>query len=199
MNQLAPTNWNAMPPPPRAIRSSARTEAMHLSHALVVALMTLVASSASAQDRAPAAFVPDVVKKVILDPTTYVPALLGWETTRLDWRSSRIFFQNGWFEHNARFTISGRSDDTAIGHAAGNRQILTDSLVILQLSLLHNTSERVIERLLTSRYPNHRKLLRAIGWIERSAVASYWTHRVSAGHFRQWRDNERLARQLGYR
>ena len=60
-------------------------------------------------------------------------------------------------------------------------------------------SERVIERLLMPRYPNHRKLLRAIGWIERSAVASYWTHRLSAGHFRQWQENERRTQQLGYR
>jgi hypothetical protein len=171
---------------------------MSLSRMIVVALMMLVASSGAAQDQDHASFVPDVVKKVILDPTTYAPAIVAWEATRLDWQSSQIFFRNGLFEHNPRFTVSGRGDDTAIGYAAGNRQIFTDSIANLQLSLVNNVSERVMERLLMPRYPNHRKLLRTIGWIERSAMASYWSYRLSAGHFRQWQENERRARQLGY-
>jgi hypothetical protein len=172
---------------------------MSLSRVTVAALIMLVASSSvSAQDQDHASFVPDVVKKVILDPTTYAPAIVAWEATRLDWRSSQIFFQNGSFEHNPRFTVSGRGDDTAIGYAAGNRQIFTDAIATLQLSLINNVSERAMERLLMPRYPNHRTLLRTIGWIERSAVASYWSYRLSAGHFRQWQENERRARQLGY-
>jgi hypothetical protein len=168
------------------------------TRAIVVALALLVASSVSAQDQNHPSFVPDVVKKVILDPTTYASAIVAWEATRLDWRSSQIFFQNGSFEHNPRFTVSGRGDDTAIGYAAGNRQIVTDAIANMQLSLVNNVSERVMERLLTPRYPNHRSLLRTIGWIERSAMASYWSYRLSAAHFRQWQENERRARQLGY-
>ena len=166
---------------------------------MVIALMMLVASSASAQDPDQTSFVPDVVGKVVLDPTTYAPAFVGWGATRLDWGSSQIFFQNGWAEHNSRFTVSGRADDTAIGYAAGNRQIATDALAILPYSLVHNASERAIERLLIRRYPSHRKLLRTVGWIERSAVASYWSYRLGAGHVRQWQENTRRARQLGYR
>jgi hypothetical protein len=162
------------------------------------ALILLVASSVAAQDPDRGSFVPDVVKQVFLDPTTYAPAIIAWKATRLDWQSSQIFFQNGYVEHNPHFTVSGRADDTAIGYAAGNRQILTGAIANLQLSLLNNVSERVIERVLISRYPNHRKLLRTIGWIERSAMASIWSYRLSAGHFRQWQENERLARQLGY-
>lgn len=169
-----------------------------MSRVIVVALMMLVASSVSAQDQDHASFVPDVLKRVILDPTTYAPAIVAWEATRLDWQSSQIFFRNGLFEHNPRFTVSGRGDDTAIGYAAGNRQIFTDSIANLQLSLVNNVSERAMERLLIPRYPNHRKLLRTIGWIERSAMASYWSYRLSAGHFRQWQENERRAQQLGY-
>lgn len=140
----------------------------------------------------------DVVKKVALDPTTYAPAIVAWTATQLDWQSSQVFFRNGWFEHNSRFTVSGRHDDIAIGYAAGNRQILTDALAVLQVSMVNNVSERVIERMLMRRYPNHRKLLRTIGWIERSAMASYWSYKLSAGHLRQWQKNERLVRQLGY-
>jgi hypothetical protein len=135
---------------------------------------------------------------VILDPTTYAPTIVAWEATRLDWRSSQIFFQNGFFEHNPRFTVSGRSDDVAIGYAAGNRKILTDSLAILQFSLVNNASARLTERLLMRRFPNQRKLLRTIGWVERSGVASYWSYRLSAGHLRQWQANGRRAQQLGY-
>jgi hypothetical protein len=163
---------------------------------MIVAVMMLVAPSASAQDQDRASFVPDVVKQVILDPTTYAPAIVAWTATRLDWRSSQILFQNGSVEHNPRFTVSGRRDDTAIGYAAGNRQILTDAIANLQLSVVNNVSARVMERLLTPRYPNHRKLVRTIGWIERSAIASYWSYRLSAGHFRQWQENERRAHQL---
>ena len=171
---------------------------MSISRPIVIALITLMASSASAQDRGRASFVRDVVQKVIVDPTTYAPAILGLEATRLDWRSSQVFFQNGWSERNSRFTVSGQADDMPIGYAAGNRKILMDSIANLQLSLVNNASARVMERLLMPRYPNHHKLIRAIGWIERSAMASYWSYRLSAGHLRQWRENERLARRLGY-
>jgi len=163
-----------------------------------VALMMLVASSASAQDREHASFVPDVVKKVILDPTTYVPAIVAWEATRLDWRSSQIFFRNGFLEHNPRFTVNGRGDDVAMSYAAGNRQIFTDAMANLEVSLAHNVADRVIERVLLRGRPNHPKLVRTIGWIERSAVASYFSYRQSAGHFRQWQENRRRAQQLGY-
>jgi len=160
--------------------------------------MLAAASSASAQDQGHASFAPDVLKGLIFDPTTYAPAVVTWEATRLDWRSSQIFFRNGSFEHNPYFTVSGRGDDTAIGYAAGNRQIFMDSLANLRLSLINNVSERVMERLLMPRYPNHRRLVRTIGWIERSAMASYWSYWLSAGHFRQWRENGQRAQRLGY-
>ena len=172
---------------------------MILSRAIVIALTTLVASApVSAQDQDHASFLPDVVKKVILDPTTYAPAIVAWGATRLDWRSSQIFFQNGSVEHNARFTVSGRGDDIAMSYAAGNRQILSDAMANLQISLINNATARVIERMLLRGRPNHPTLVRTIGWIERSAVASYVSYRQSARHFRQWQENERRAQQLGY-
>jgi hypothetical protein len=164
-----------------------------------VVLLVALAAPASAQKDEPAPSLPGVVRTVFLDPTTYVPAIVAWQATRLDWRSSQIFFENGWSEHNSGFTTSGRVDDTAIGYAAGNRQITMDAFANARLSVVNNFSSRLVERVLIRRYPGHRRLIRSLGWIERTALASYWTYRLSAGHFRQWQQNERLARQLGYR
>ncbi len=187
-----------MPQPRRAI--VAPTDGpMSLLRVMVVALIMLAASSfVSAQDQDRPSLVPDLIRKVILDPTTYAPAIVAWEATRLDWRSSQIFFQHGALEHNPGFTISGRGDDIAIGYAAGNRQIFADAVANLQLSVVNNLSARVVERLLLPRYPHHRTLVRVLGWVERSAMASYWSYRQSAGHFRQWQENKQRARQLGY-
>jgi hypothetical protein len=191
---------------------SKQTAPMNAARAMAAALMILAAASVSAQnqnhnhnqdqdqdqDQDRAAFVPDVVRRVVLDPTTSAPAIVAGEATHLDWRSSQVFFRNGSVEQNPRFTISGRGDDTAISYAAGNRRILKDAIANLQLSLVNNVSAHVMERLLMPRYPRRHKLLRTIGWIERSTVASYWSYRLSAGHFRQWQENERRAGQLGH-
>ncbi len=169
---------------------------MSLSRVTVVALMMLVASSSvSAQVQDHASFVPDVVKNVILDPTTYAPAIVAWTATHLDWPSSQIFLQNGSVEHHARFTVNGRGDDTTIGYASGNRQIVADAIANLQLSLVDNVSARVVQRLLMPRYPHHRTLLRTIG---EKCDGVVWSYRQSAGHFRQWRANQQRVHQLGY-
>lgn len=165
----------------------------------IAVLMTLAAaSSLSAQDQAVAPLVPQIVKQVLLDPTTYAPSMVAWGATRLDWRSSQVFFENGLVEHNSRFTLSGRADAGAVSYGDGNRRILLDAVANLQLSVVNNVSERVVEHLLLPRFPNHRKLVRTLGWVERSVVASYWTYRLSADHFRQWQENGRRAQQLGY-
>src|SRR5437764_12535307 len=120
---------------------------MKLFRTIVSAVIVLTASSAIAQEDHPVgSALTDVVKNVLLDPTTYAPAIVAWEATRLDWRSSQVFFQSGFVEHNPRFTASGIGDDTAIGYAAGNRQILMDSFSNLQLSQVYNSSERVVIR-----------------------------------------------------
>jgi hypothetical protein len=170
---------------------------MRMSRLAIVCLLTLVAPPAFAQPPDGSSFVPDVVKRVVLDPTTYAPAIVAWIATRLDWKSSQIFFRNGFVEENPRFTISGRRADTAISYAAGNRRIVGDAVTDLQFSVINNAAGQVIERILRQRYPDHPRLVRAIGWIERSSMASYWSYRLAEGHFRQWQDNERGIRQLG--
>src|SRR3954464_12235937 len=106
--------------------------------AAAVALTLLAAAGVSAQDRDQPNIVADVAKGVLLDPTTYAPAIITWQATRLDWRSSQVFFRNGFTEQNANFTLSGRSNDTAISYADGNRQILMDAFANLQVSLVNN-------------------------------------------------------------
>jgi hypothetical protein len=166
---------------------------------IAAALLLLAAAPAFAQDPDRAPIGPGVLKDVLLDPTTYVPALVGWKATRLDWDSSQIFFKNGSFEQNPRFTLSGIGSTPALAYGAGNRQIFMDAIATLQMSAINNVSTRLVERLLIPRHPTHRTLIRTLGWIERSALASYLTYELSAGHLRQWQQNERQASELGYR
>jgi hypothetical protein len=155
----------------------------------VIALALLLSRSAFAQDPDSRSFAPDVLRRVVLDPTLYAPAIIGWGATRLDWNSSQTFFRNGFVEENPRFTISGRPADTPIGYGAGNRKILRDALATLPASLINNVTSQVIAGVLTRRYPTHRKVVRTIGWIERSSLAAYLSYRLSGDHLRQWQTN----------
>jgi hypothetical protein len=174
---------------------------------LVVATLLVVPCSVRAQDGTDnssadqpdePSFIWDVTKRTLVDPTTYVPAVLSYGAMRLDWDSSQVFFRYGFVEQNPRFTVSGFSYDVPISHAAGNQQILMDSLGILQMSVVNNVTANVLENLLIKRYPHRRTLLRTLGWIERIGFASFWSYRLSAGHVRKWRENERMASRLGF-
>jgi hypothetical protein len=172
--------------------------------AALTALVLLSAGTLRAQEvDAGASTVPSLAsglaKGVIFDPTTYLPAALLYQSMRLDWTSSQPFFQHGFFEANERYTASGRGHDVPVSFAQGKRQILTDALLNLPMSFANNATSRVVERFLLDRYPDHPKLVRALGWIERSSFAAYMSNRLAAKHFRQWRQNEDLARQLGYK
>jgi hypothetical protein len=167
--------------------------------AVVAALMLLTAFRAAAQDRErPSSFVGSVFTRVLVDPTTYTPALLGYDSTIRDWNSSQPFFQHGFREANERFTISGLPNDVPISYRAGQRIILADALVSLERSVVNNAAEQIIERILVQRFPNHRKLVRTLGWAQRISFASFKSYRLSNRHYRQASQNDRLATQLGY-
>lgn len=173
-----------------------------ISSATLVATLALAATAASAQTAdspEKTSFLVDLAKDVVFDPTTWAPASISYTATQLDWNSSQVFFRNGIMERNARFTVSGASPGVAIGYAEGNRKILMDTLATLQMSVANNVTANLVERVLIKRFPERRKLLRTLGWIERIGVASYWSHRLSAAHFQQWQTNDRLARQYGYK
>lgn len=140
----------------------------------------------------------DVTRGVLVDPTTYAPAMLAYTAQRLDWKSSQGFFEHGWLEQNGLFTVSGRPNDRPVSYRAGVRVIRANALSVLQASVVNNLTAGVGERLLVARYPTRRKLWRAIGWAERIAFASYLSYVSSAEHWRQIKRNGRLVEQYGY-
>jgi hypothetical protein len=166
--------------------------------AALATLMLATPLTLSAQEPH-SSFVADVAKHVVLDPTTYVPAILAYDSTMRDWNSSQPFFRNGFVEHNPQFTASGLPNDTPLGYDAGRKLIVSDLFANLELSVANNVVDSVFERALIDKYPNHRKLVRAVGWIEKSAFASLVSYQLSASHYRQWQQNERMALQLGIR
>jgi hypothetical protein len=166
--------------------------------AVLTALLLFPALGAIAQDRGERPFTADVITRVVLDPTTYTPAVLAYHATMRDWRTSQPFFQHGFYERNARFTISGLPNDVAVSYGAGQRIIVADALESLKRSAVNNLAEQIIERVLVNKYPNHRKLVRALGWAQRISFATFKAYCLSEKHYRQAGQNERLAEQLGF-
>jgi len=162
-----------------------------------LALLAMASTAARADDWPSAA--ESIFRQVVFDPTTFAPAITSYTAERLDWKSSQVFFQHGYLEHNPQFTVSGVTDDVAVSYATGKRIIAKNSLEDLGASLINNVVARVIERSLVLRHPKREKLIRTIGWIERISFAIGLGSVQSANHFRQWRENERLAREMGYR
>ena len=165
---------------------------------MLAALLFVPATRAVAQEEKPSSFLLDVGKRVALDPTTYAPAVVAFVATRQDWVTSQPLFEHGANELNSRFTVSGLPNDTPISYEAGNRRILLDALINLQVSAVSNFAGNIVERMLVERYPTHHKLIHGLGWAERIALSSFLSYQLSSQHFRQARANEQLARQLGY-
>jgi hypothetical protein len=138
----------------------------------------------------------ETVTRVLKDPTTYALPPIVYTAHRLDWDSSQKLFAYGYLEANPDFTLSGRADDAPISYHAGNRKILRFAAGTLGRSVLNNAACAIVERRLIDRYPHRRKLIRALGWIERSLVTSYWTYRLTHNQVRQWQDNERTLDML---
>src|SRR5438309_2342616 len=124
---------------------------------MILALVLASASLVFAQSEKRSSVFADVVKGVVFDPTTYAPAVLGYDATMRDWNSSQPFFQNGFVEHNARFTVTGQADDSALSYTVGRDQILKDAVTAFGVSVAQNATSRLVERTLLQRYPEHRK------------------------------------------
>ena len=166
---------------------------------MIVTMLAMALSRAVyAQDREPS-FVGHALKSTFLDPSTYAPAGLFYDATMRDWKTSQPFFRNGFVEHNSRFTRSGFSNDIPISYEDGRKQILIDSLVVLGVSAVHNFTERLIQHGLKNHFSEHKKKVLVLGIIERSAVATIQSFELAAPHYYQWRDNVRLAQQMGLR
>src|SRR3954468_15254190 len=114
--------------------------------AALFAILTLVVASAQlafAQEEKRSSAFADIVKGVILDPTTYAPAAIAYDATMRDWNSSQPFFRHGYFERNERFTISGLPNDRPLSYSDGRQRILSDAFVNLQMSLANNVADQV--------------------------------------------------------
>src|SRR6202171_3728893 len=140
-------------------------------------------SSATAQDQQQSSPVISIFKEVVLDPTTYAPAVIAYDATMRVWNTPQPFFRNGFTELNPHFTISGLPNDVPLSYADGNRRILSDAFANLGLSLVNNFTDRVFERTLIGRYPRHRKIVRAVGWIERVSFGGYMSYVLSSAHY----------------
>src|SRR5438128_9379226 len=105
-----------------------------------------VAQTTNDSDQNRPSLLLDVTKRVVFDPTTYAPAIIAYDATMRDWKSSQPFFQNGFVEHNVRFTISGRPDDFPVSYSVGQRRILADALVNLEMSAVNNFTDSMFER-----------------------------------------------------
>jgi hypothetical protein len=171
---------------------------MRATKIVIVFLLFLTPTVASAQEERPH-IVWDVTKAVLFDPTTYAPATLSYTALRMDWKTSQPLFQQGWLEQNHLFTVSGRPNDKPIAFDAGNRQIRRMALLHLQESVVNNLSAAILERVMTEKYPQHRKLFKTLSWVERIGFASYVSYLASANHFKQSQKNLDMARQHGYR
>ena len=157
-----------------------------------------VFAQALAQAETPRPLAWDVVRAVLIDPTTYAPALISYEAIRQDWKTSQVLFAHGWLEENPRFTVSGRPNDVPVSYGEGASRIRGAALTMLQYSAVNNVSANIAERLLVARYPHRKRLIRALSWAERIAFASLLTYTNSADHIRQASTNRRLAREYGY-
>lgn len=166
---------------------------------VLVVLVLLTAHVAVAQEERRPSIFADVVKGVALDPTTYVPAILGYDATMKDWNTSQVFFRNGFVEHNANFTASGLPNDRPISYDAGREQILRDALANLQVSIANNVADRLFEHTLVNRYPEHRTLIKTLGWVERIGVATALSYKFAAVHYEQAALNRDRAAALGLR
>lgn len=139
----------------------------------------------------------DVARQVATDPTTYAPAAILFTSLRLDWSSSQPLFQQGFVEDNPLYTQSGLPHDVPVSYREGNRRILLDSLANLSPMIVNNTVARFSERALVNRFPDHPKLIHALGWIERISFSAYLSYQLSSRHFEQWQRNKQMAAALG--
>ena len=180
----------------RAIKQ--RTPHAALCGLFIVSWLVMTPPVASAQEQPRSNIVFDVAKAVVFDPTTYAPAALSYTSQRMDWKTSQALFQQGWLEHNHLFTASGRPDDAPIGFEEGKRQIRRMALLHLQESVVNNVTTQIFERVLGEKYPEHRKLFKTLGWVERIGFASYVSYLASVNHFKQSQRNIEMAKEYGY-
>lgn len=165
---------------------------------LIAFALAFGAVSANAQTENARPFGWDVARAVLIDPTTYAPALIVNEAMQQDWKTSQVLFVHGWLEQNPDFTRSGLANDVPVPYREGTRRIRGAAFTVLGYSVVNNLGAAGLERLLITRYPERKTLIRCLSWAERIAFASVLTYNNSARHLRQAAANRRLALEYGY-
>jgi hypothetical protein len=160
---------------------------MRSALALAIALVAVTAGPGQAQSLADHA--RSVAMDVLEDPTTYGPALASEVGKSLDWISSQRFFAAGYVEDNPYYTISGLPHDRPVSRATGHRLNLEVSLRVLGYSVANNALNGVATRVLTARFPQHKRWIRVASVVERVAFAVGTAYLNSAKNFHQWRRN----------
>lgn len=178
----------------QTIRRARRCSAFLLASVLAVSTVASAQEAPNQGEEKRTSFVVELVR----DPTTYVPAGILYTSMRLDWNSSQPFFQNGFVEENARYTVNGMSRGNPLSYSEGNSKILKDSLAVLPASFANNALAHMVERRLSDKFPEKKKLWKTLSWIERISFATWASYRLSSPHFEQWQKNERLAREYGF-
>ncbi len=153
--------------------------------ALVLVAVTAVPGRAQSIGEHAGSIALDVLK----DPTTYAPAAASGLGKSLDWISSQRFFAAGYVEDNPYYTISGLPHDRPVSRASGHRINMEVSLRVLGCSVANNALNGVATRVLTARYPQHKRWVRVASVAERIAFAVGTAYLNSAKNFRQWRRN----------
>ena len=76
---------------------------------------------------------------------------------------------------------------------------MRDTLTTLGVSAVQNATSRIVEQAFLAKFPNHRKIVKTIGWVQRIAIASAMTYKLSSPHYRQAGINAQQASELGFR
>ena len=91
---------------------------MRAVRAFIVAIVLgLAPASALAQTEERRPFAWDVARAVLVDPTTYAPALISYESMRQDWKTSQVLFAHGWLEQNRGSPSAGAPTMYRLGMA----------------------------------------------------------------------------------
>jgi hypothetical protein len=196
MQLAAPHPVAATPPPSAATPSLAQSLAMfQVQSPSEPVIHERVDVTARTERERP--LLTDTIRRIVLDPTTYAPAAIVYTSLHLDWKSSQPMFRAGYNEAHPGYTISGLANDVPVDYREGQRRNRNVALNLLGRSIANNAVSSVVERMLIEKAPQKRKLIRVLGWIERTAFASYFSYVLSEQHFEQWKKNEAMARQIG--
>ena len=147
---------------------------------LLAGIFCVATSNAIAQDQDRSSFVGSIVKQVAFDPTTYAPShhRLRRHHARLEDIPAVLPGTASWSTTRG---LRSAAEPTIVPlpYADGKKRILADAAANLGMSALNNFTGRVFERMLTERYPKHRKIVRAVSWIERISFGVYMSYLLS--------------------